>query len=97
MGLAGVGDLYVTCQGGRNVRIGYLFGQGERFSQARKDLSPTETIEGAQFALTVGPTMEAWFASGRIDRKAMPLAAAMIDAVCHDVPLTIPWTQFHRD
>jgi glycerol-3-phosphate dehydrogenase (NAD(P)+) len=97
LGLPGVGDLYVTCQGGRNMRIGYLFGRGERFSQARKDLSPTETIEGAQFADAVGPTLEAWFASGRIDKRDMPLAAAMIDAVCHDAPLVIPWTLFHRD
>ena len=86
-----------TCQGGRNSRIGYLFGRGQRFSQARTEYSATETIEGAQFALAVGPTMEAWFAGGRIKRQAMPLAAAMIDAVCHDVPLTIPWTEFHRD
>ena len=97
VGLPGVGDLYVTCQGGRNVRIGYLFGRGQRFSQTRSEYSATETIEGAQFALAVGPTMEAWFADGRIERRAMPLAAAMIDAVCHDLPLTIPWTQFHRE
>jgi len=96
-GLSGVGDLYVTCQGGRNVRIGYLFGRGQRFSEARKDLPPTETIEGAQFALAVGPTMEAWFADGRLDPRAMPLAAAMIDSVCHDAPLIIPWTEFHRE
>lgn len=96
-GLPGVGDLYVTCQGGRNMRIGYLFGRGERFSQARADLSATETIEGAQFAVAVGPTMEVWFSEGRIERRAMPLAAVMIDAVCHDVPLTIPWGQFHRE
>jgi glycerol-3-phosphate dehydrogenase (NAD(P)+) len=96
-GLPGVGDLYVTCQGGRNVRIGYLFGLGERFSRARTEFPPTETIEGAQFAVAVGPTMEAWFAEGRIERHAMPLAAVMLDAVCHDVPLTIPWTEFHRE
>ncbi|HTS67478.1 MAG TPA: glycerol-3-phosphate dehydrogenase [Terriglobia bacterium] len=97
LGLPGVGDLYVTCQGGRNMRIGYLFGRGERFSKARTDYPATETIEGAQFADAIGSTMEAWFREGRIQRSAMPLAAAMIDAVCHDVPLTIPWTEFHRD
>jgi glycerol-3-phosphate dehydrogenase (NAD(P)+) len=96
LGLPGVGDLYVTVQGGRNVRVGYLFGQGQRFSQARTDLPPTETIEGAQFAEAVGPTMEAWFAKGEIERRAMPLAAAIIDTICHDAPLTIPWTEFHR-
>jgi glycerol-3-phosphate dehydrogenase (NAD(P)+) len=95
-GLPGVGDLYVTCQGGRNVRIGYLFGRGQRFSQARSEFPATETIEGAQFATAIAPTMEAWFTKGRIERCAMPLAAAVIDAVCHDVPLTIPWSQFHR-
>jgi len=97
LGLPGVGDLYVTCMGGRNVRIGYLLGRGERFSQARTDFPVTETIEGTQFAEAIGPTLEGWFADGRIRRDAMPLAAAMIDAICHDVPLTIPWTQFHRE
>jgi glycerol-3-phosphate dehydrogenase (NAD(P)+) len=96
-GLPGTGDLYVTCQGGRNVRIGYLLGSGLRFSEARTDLGPTETIEGAQFAVAVGSTLEKLFAQGRLKRQALPLAGAMIDAICHDHPLQIPWTAFHRE
>ena len=96
-GLPGTGDLYVTCQGGRNVRIGYLLGTGLRFSQARTEYGSTETIEGAQFALAVGPTMEGLFEQGRLKRQALPLAGAILDAICHDVPLQIPWTAFHRE
>jgi glycerol-3-phosphate dehydrogenase (NAD(P)+) len=96
-GLPGAGDLYVTCQGGRNVRIGYLLGTGLRFSEARTDLGPTETIEGAQFAQAVGPMLESLFEQGRLNRQALPLATAMIDAICHDLPLRIPWTAFHRE
>jgi hypothetical protein len=34
-GLAGAGDLYVTCLGGRNGRFGQLLGVGETSEQAR--------------------------------------------------------------
>jgi glycerol-3-phosphate dehydrogenase (NAD(P)+) len=34
-GLPGAGDLYVTCQGGRTVRLGRLLGMGHTFNEAR--------------------------------------------------------------
>ena len=44
LGLAGAGDLYVTCLGGRNGRFGYLLGSGETPEQARKVIG--STVEG---------------------------------------------------
>jgi glycerol-3-phosphate dehydrogenase (NAD(P)+) len=44
LGLAGAGDLYVTCLGGRNGRFGRLLGAGQTPAQARKVIG--STIEG---------------------------------------------------
>lgn len=44
LGLAGAGDLYVTCLGGRNGRFGRLLGAGQTPEQARKAIG--STIEG---------------------------------------------------
>src|SRR5437764_12353017 len=46
IGLAGVGDMYVTSQGGRNVRAGRLVGTGLLFSEVRKRM-PGDTLESA--------------------------------------------------
>ena len=45
MGTAGVGDLYVTVQGGRNGRLGRLLGLGMRVSQALEQMKD-QTVEG---------------------------------------------------
>jgi glycerol-3-phosphate dehydrogenase len=38
-GLAGGGDLFVTCQGGRSTRFGRLLGMGRTVAEARAELS----------------------------------------------------------
>jgi glycerol-3-phosphate dehydrogenase (NAD(P)+) len=94
-GLAGAGDLFVTCQGGRNGRMGRLLGRGLRFREAKATHMPDDTVEGAELALAVGPTLDAWCASGRLDPDTVPLSRALIDAICHDHPFEIPWPQLH--
>src|SRR5947199_3109240 len=46
IGLAGVGDMYVTSQGGRNVRAGRLVGSGLSFSEVGQGM-PGVAVEGA--------------------------------------------------
>jgi len=49
LGLAGGGDLFVTCQGGRSTRLGRLLGLGRTLAAARAELSTPEapvTLEG---------------------------------------------------
>jgi glycerol-3-phosphate dehydrogenase (NAD(P)+) len=94
-GLAGAGDLYVTCQAGRNSRMGYLLGTGLRYSEAKANYMAGDTIEGAELALGVGPTIESLIQQGSLSRTTLPLAAAIIDTICHDLPLHIPWEAFH--
>ena len=38
LGLAGVGDLYVSAAGGRNSKMGSFLGKGFTFKTAKKDL-----------------------------------------------------------
>lgn len=96
-GLAGVGDLYVTCQAGRNKRMGILLGSGLCYPEAKAKYMPEDTVEGAELALAIGPTLEDLFEQGTLDRSSLPLAAAIVEKICHDRPLRIPWTEFYEE
>ena len=54
--LPGVGDLYVTSQGGRNTRMGRLLGLGMHDQEAKAKHMLGETIEEVDLAFTMGPT-----------------------------------------
>lgn len=51
LGLAGIGDLYVTSQGGRNKTLGILLGKGNNLREAI-EIMKNQTIEGYQAAET---------------------------------------------
>ncbi len=92
--LPGAGDLYVTSMGGRNSRMGRYLALGAPYSVAKRDYMPDDTIEGAQLAQAIGPTVEGMVAHGQLDAAALPLLLTMIDIVCHDAPVDIPWDRF---
>jgi glycerol-3-phosphate dehydrogenase (NAD(P)+) len=92
--LPGTGDLYVTCQGGRNSRMGRLLGLGIPYSQAKAEYMPNDTVEGASLALAIGSTVESMVQRGDLNGEALPLLLTMIAIVCHDAPATIPWDKF---
>jgi glycerol-3-phosphate dehydrogenase (NAD(P)+) len=83
-GLAGAGDLYVTCQAGRNCRLGRLLGLGLTYSRAKADHMAAETIEGAELALTIGPSLDAMMMRGALPAERLPLTRAIVDAICRD-------------
>ncbi len=92
--LPGAGDLYVTCQGGRNSRMGRLLGLGMSYAQARAEHMPNESVEGAMLAEAIGDTVHAMIRTGRLDARKLPLMLAVIDIVCHGAPVEIPWDAF---
>jgi glycerol-3-phosphate dehydrogenase (NAD(P)+) len=92
-GLAGAGDFYVTCQAGRNSRLGYLLGTGLRYREAKARHMANDTVEGAELALAIGPTLGRLFATGRLGPQTFPLAQAILAAVCDDLPMRIPWVE----
>ena len=83
-GLAGTGDLYVTCQAGRNCRLGRLLGLGLTYSQAKAEHMAVETIEGAELALTIGPSLDVMFMRRVLPPERMPLTRTIIGAICRD-------------
>jgi glycerol-3-phosphate dehydrogenase (NAD(P)+) len=95
-GLAGAGDLYVTCQAGRNGRMGKLLGSGLLYREAKKKHMPDDTIEGAELALCIGGTLRQLVETTTIDGNDIPLAMSIVKAICDNQRLQIPWYQFYR-
>ena len=94
LGMPGVGDFYVTCQGGRNSRMGRLLGLGMRYTDAKVTHMPDDTIEGAELALAIGATVEKMVYDGKLDGTKIPLLRAMINIVCNDQTASLPWDEF---
>lgn len=95
-GMAGVGDLHVTCQAGRNSRMGRLLGLGLTYRQAKADHMAADTVEGAELALYAGETLRRLMAEGTLPVHQLPLTNAILSAVCDDRPLSLPWHAFHH-
>jgi len=92
--LPGAGDFYATCQSGRNSRMGRLIGLGMTYRQAKTQHMPEDTVEGAELALAIGPTIEVLVSQRELDGAALPLLRAVIDIVCHEKPPHIAWEEF---
>ena len=95
-GMPGAGDLYVTCQAGRNSRLGNNLGRGLTYSETKAGPMKGDTIEGAELGVTVAATLRAMMARGTLDETALPLTSALLDALTRDTALDIPWANFHR-
>ena len=89
MGLAGIGDLYVSADGGRNSKMGEYLGQGMTFKEAKKTKMPNDTVEGADLALEIGTKVKSDF-----DNKTLPLMTSMISTICDETPLKVDWKNF---
>ena len=55
IGLAGIGDLYVSADGGRNSKMGEYLGKGLTFRNAKKRFMKDATVEGADLAYEIDP------------------------------------------
>ena len=92
-GLPGVGDLYVTCQAGRNHRLGRLLGLGMTYSAAKADKMAADTIEGAELAFAIGPTLDAMMKRGALPKEQLPLTRAIVQSICQDQPFDPTWRE----
>ena len=88
------GDLYVTCLAGRNSRMGRLLGLGRRYSEAKSQDMPQDTVEGAELALTLGPTLERLVGGGRLYGSRLPVMLAVLDAATRDRRLVFDFAKF---
>ena len=84
LGLAGVGDLYVSAAGGRNSKMGGYLGQGYTFNNAKKKFMPKDTVEGEQLAKEIGP-----FILKKLDKKKIPLMFNLLKALLKNQKLKL--------
>lgn len=72
LGLAGAGDLYVTCLGGRNGTFGRLLGSGQTPEQAQRTIGSTvEGVPNTHAALKIA-------ARDGVELRAAPAVAAVL-------------------
>lgn len=96
-GMPGAGDLYVTCQAGRNSRLGRQLGLGLAYEAVKAGPMKGETIEGAELGVTLAPVIDKLIAAGTLDGAALPLTRALLAALTRNTPLAIAWRELHRE
>ena len=84
LGLAGVGDLYVSAAGGRNSKMGSYLGKGYTFKAAKKKFMPNDTVEGEQLVREIAP-----FVLKKINKKKIPLMINFINAILKNKKINI--------
>lgn len=92
-GLAGVGDMFVTSMGGRNVKVGRLVGSGLRFSEARERM-PGVTLEGAAAIEVIGGALPTLTERGVVGPEEFPLMRHLHAVVGMNEPVDMPWSSF---
>ncbi|WP_395685476.1 hypothetical protein [Aestuariivirga sp.] len=95
-GMPGAGDLYVTCQAGRNSRLGHNLGRGLTYRAVREGPMKGDTIEGAELGVSVAATLRSMMTKGQLHAAALPLTTALLNALTQDSPLDVPWAAFHQ-
>jgi glycerol-3-phosphate dehydrogenase (NAD(P)+) len=92
-GLPGAGDLYVTCQGGRTVKMGRLLGLGHSYEEARRIMAG-ETLEGAAIVHVMGTVVPRLTARGLIGGEELPLLRTLIAILVHGRPADYALDEF---
>jgi glycerol-3-phosphate dehydrogenase (NAD(P)+) len=95
-GMAGVGDLYVTCQAGRNSRLGNALGRGLTYGQAKEGPLKGETVEGAELGVAVSASLRGMIDASKLDAADIPLTMALLTALTENSPFEPPWALLHR-
>ena len=84
LGLAGVGDLYVSAAGGRNSKMGSYLGKGFTFKTAKKRFMPNDTVEGEQLAREIAP-----FIFKKVNKNKVPMMINLLRTIISNKKLKI--------
>lgn len=93
-GLPGVGDMFVTSMGGRNVKAGRFVGAGVPFSEVLNDRMKGVTLEGVAAIRVIGGALPKLEERGLISPEDFPLMRHLYEIVALDEPLNMPWSTF---
>ena len=91
--LPGVGDLDVTCNGGRTGRFGHLLGLGVGRDEAVRRMQGA-TLECLDILRTLRSAILHYTATGALAPGALPLAEHLAAVALDDAPVQMPFTRF---
>ena len=94
--LPGVGDQYVTCAGGRSIRLGQMLGKGLTYAQARAELAGV-TLESAFVVEQIAKALPGLEARGLLGRDELPLMRSLCRAITGDAPAAIDFDRLFED
>ena len=94
--LPGVGDQYVTCMGGRTVRLGRLLGKGLTYEQARAEMAG-ETLESAFVVAQIAKALPRLEARGLLRGDELPLMRCLCRVITQGAPADVGFDDLFRD
>jgi glycerol-3-phosphate dehydrogenase (NAD(P)+) len=93
VGLAGVGDLDVTCNGGRTGRFGRLLGLGLSVPDAVSAMEGA-TLECLEILEILRAALPALETSGQLGVAELPLLRQLIGVALEGAPIAMPFSEF---
>jgi glycerol-3-phosphate dehydrogenase (NAD(P)+) len=94
-GMPGAGDLYVTCQAGRNSRLGNHLGRGLTFAEVKAGPMQHDTVEGAELGIAVEAALRQHITEGKLQAESLPLTLALLATLTQNSPFNPSWKLFH--
>lgn len=94
--LPGVGDQYVTCMGGRTVRLGRLLGKGMSYEEARAEMAG-ETLESALVVAQIARALPGLEARGLLGRDELPLMRCLCRVISGNAPVEVDFGRLFPD
>jgi glycerol-3-phosphate dehydrogenase (NAD(P)+) len=93
VGLAGSGDLMVTCNGGRTGRFGKWLGRGLSLPQAIEKMEGA-TLECLEVLRELDQALSRFDQLGKIQAHELPLLRHLVDVALHGAPVAMPFARF---
>jgi glycerol-3-phosphate dehydrogenase (NAD(P)+) len=93
VGLPGVGDLNVTCNGGRTGRFGRFLGMGLGVEESVRRMEGA-TLECLEILEVLRRSLPVFERRGTLTRSDLPLLMHMIEVALDDKPVAMPFEQF---
>lgn len=94
--LPGAGDQYVTCMGGRTVRLGRLLGKGLTYSQARAEMAG-ETLESAFVVAQIARALPGLEKRGLLGAHELPLMRHLCRVIAEEAPAAVDFASLFSD
>jgi glycerol-3-phosphate dehydrogenase (NAD(P)+) len=92
-GLAGVGDLFVTCNAGRTGRFGRLLGLGLTRDEAVTAMGGA-TLESLEILRVARDALSLFESRGQLDRSELPLLRHLAEVALDATPVALPLDGF---